>query len=86
MRTDRSEQTKPRYGLPDTVRGILILGMITYHTLFDIALIYDLPMDTPLMRGANVVRNIGAACFVFLSGFCFIFASGEEGRTKRPGA
>ena len=73
MRTDRSEQTKPRYGFPDTVRGILILGMIAYHTLFDIAVVYGIGMDTPLMRGANVLRDVGAACFVFLSGFCFHF-------------
>lgn len=70
MRSDAREN-KIRYGLPDTVRGVLIVGMIAYHTLFDIALILDWDMDSPLMTGANVVRDIGAACFVFLSGFCF---------------
>ena len=75
MRTERAEQAKPRYGLPDTVRGILILGMIAYHTLFDIVLVYGLSADTPLMRAADVVRDVGAACFVFLSGFCFHLGS-----------
>ena len=70
MRADGSGTTQ-RYGLPDTLRGALVLGMIAYHTLFDIALVYGIGMDTPLMRGADVVRDLGAACFVFLSGFCF---------------
>ena len=75
MKAERAARTKPRYGLPDTVRGILVLGMIVYHTLFDIAAVYGLGMDTPLMRGANVVRDFGAACFIFLSGFCFHLGS-----------
>ena len=71
MKAEAVSETKRRYGLPDTVRGILVLGMIAYHTLFDIAAVYGWGMDTPLMRGVNVIRDLGAACFVFLSGFCF---------------
>ena len=71
MRSGSAENKIQRYGFPDTVRGLLILGMIAYHTLFDIALVWGWDMDAPLMKGANVVRDVGAACFVFLSGFCF---------------
>ncbi|MBQ6065777.1 MAG: DUF1624 domain-containing protein [Clostridia bacterium] len=71
MKTEAAEKSIRRYGFPDTVRGVLILGMIAYHTLFDIALLWGWDMDRPLMKGANVMRDIGAACFVFLSGFCF---------------
>ena len=71
MRPDGAETTKQRYGFLDSVRGLLIVGMIAYHTLFDIALIYGWDMDAPLMKGANVVRDLGAACFILLSGWCF---------------
>ena len=70
MRSD-IEKKKNRYGLLDTVRGVLIVGMIAYHTLFDIALVWGWDMNAPLMKGADVVRDIGAACFIFLSGLCF---------------
>ncbi len=73
MKAEYHSEDKIRYGLPDTVRGVLILGMIAYHTLFDIVLIYGYPLDSPLMRGVNVIRDVGAACFIFLSGFCFHF-------------
>ena len=71
MKAERADTTKQRYGFLDSVRGLLIVGMIAYHTLFDIALIFGWDMDAPLMQAANVVRDLGAACFVFLSGSCF---------------
>lgn len=71
MRSESAEKKIQRYGFPDTVRGVLIMGMIAYHTLFDIALLWGWDMDAPLMKGVNVVRDVGAVCFVFLSGFCF---------------
>ena len=71
MRSDGAATTKQRYGFLDSFRGLLILGMIAYHTLFDIALVFGWDMDSPLMKGANVVRDLGAACFIFLSGWCF---------------
>ena len=72
MKTEENE-IRIRYSLPDSVRGILVLGMIAYHTLFDIAVVYGIGTDTPFFRTVNVFRDIGAACFVFLSGFCFHF-------------
>lgn len=72
MKTD-SSCNRIRYGLPDTVRGVLIMGMIAYHTLFDILSVFGFDMDAPWMRGVNVLRDLGAACFILLSGFCFHF-------------
>ena len=72
MKTDGSKNSI-RYGLPDTVRGVLIMGMIAYHTLFDILSVFGFDMDAPWMRGVNVLRDLGAACFILLSGFCFHF-------------
>ena len=71
MRSDAAGKTEQRYGFLDSFRGLLIVGMIAYHTLFDIALVYGWDMNAPLMKGANVVRDLGAACFIFLSGWCF---------------
>ena len=71
MRPDGTGKTKQRYGFLDSFRGLLVVGMIAYHTLFDIALVSGWEMDSPLMRGANVVRDLGAACFILLSGWCF---------------
>ncbi len=74
MKTD-GNGAKVRYGLPDTVRGFLVLGMIAYHTLFDILSVFGLDTESPWMRGVNVLRDLGAACFILLSGFCFHFGS-----------
>ena len=71
MRSDGTDKTKQRYGLLDSFRGLLLVGMIAYHTLFDIALLWGWEMDSPLMKGADAVRDLGAACFIFLSGWCF---------------
>lgn len=57
----------------DTVRGICILGMILYHTLFDCVMIFGLDyslLDNTLL---SVIRDVGAACFIFLAGVCFYF-------------
>ena len=71
MKTDSPANREHRYGLLDSVRGVLIVGMIVYHTLFDYALLFGAGADAPFMKYADIVRDFGAACFIFLSGWCF---------------
>lgn len=62
-----------RYYLLDSVRGILILGMIVYHALFDIFLSFGMAQDLLSVTVLNVIRDLGAAAFIFLSGICVNF-------------
>lgn len=64
---------RKRYYLLDSVRGLCILGMILYHTLFDVVMMFGLDYESQLMQAVNVVRDFGACCFIFLSGMCFHF-------------
>ena len=62
---------KIRYRLPDTVRGICVMGMILYHTLFDVIYFFNLEVPQGLLFFVNVIRDAGAALFILLSGFTF---------------
>lgn len=68
---------KKRYYLLDGIRGICILGMIAYHTLFDIVFFFGVPVADGLMTAVDIIRDFGACCFIALAGICTHFA-------KRP--
>ncbi|MBR3767485.1 MAG: DUF1624 domain-containing protein [Clostridia bacterium] len=70
--TAKTEQNK-RYYLLDAVRGICILGMIFYHTLFDIVAFFGADVDATLMLVVDIIRDFGACCFICLSGMCIHF-------------
>ena len=63
---------KERYRLIDGIRGLCVLGMVIYHTLFDIAAFSGNIDSSPLLSALEVVRDLGAAVFILLSGFCFL--------------
>ena len=67
-----AEAKKARYRLVDGIRGICVLGMVVYHTLFDIAAFSGNVDSSPLLSALEVIRDLGAAAFILLSGFCFI--------------
>lgn len=77
MELSATTDAKSRYYLLDSVRGICILGMIAYHTLFDIVAFFGVPVTEGLMTAVDVVRDFGACCFICLSGICMHFG-------KRP--
>ena len=58
---------KPRYHLLDSIRGLLLIMMIVYHTMFDVMVMGD---------GDFSIRN--TACYIFQQsiGWGFIFLSG----------
>lgn len=62
-----------RYYLIDAIRGLCILGMILYHTLFDVVMMFGLDYNSQWMQIVNIIRDFGACCFIFLSGMCFHF-------------
>ncbi len=70
-----SRDEKIRYDLPDSVRGICILGMVVYHTLFDINILADVQPNAGVIRWVDMIRDFGAAAFIFIAGFCFHFGS-----------
>lgn len=67
-----SEQKK-RYYFLDSVRGICILGMIAYHILFDFIVFFNAYAPPAAISATEIIRDFGAACFIFISGICIHF-------------
>lgn len=66
---------KKRLGLLDSVRGICVAGMILYHTLFDVLYFFGISVSPAAATGINLVRDLGAALFILMSGFTFRLGS-----------
>lgn len=53
----------------DTVRGIIIIGVVAYHTLFDLWSMYGIAVDGFLFHPiVNYVRDFGAGLLILISG------------------
>lgn len=74
--SEKTDSVK-RYYLLDAVRGICVLGMIIYHTLFDVVAFAGVEVSITLFNIINIVRDFGACCFIALAGICIHFG-------KRP--
>lgn len=63
-----AKSVRRRVHMIDTVRGVIIIGVVAYHFLFDLWDIWD--MDLWWMNSAlvNAVRDFGAGVLIFLSG------------------
>lgn len=59
---------KERIHLLDTIRGVLILGVVIYHFLFDVAIFTDINMSWFDDWWVNLIRDMGAGTFIFISG------------------
>ncbi len=68
-----NDKENKRYYLLDAIRGICILGMIVYHTLFDIVAFFGVNISPAVMTAVDIVRDFGACCFIALSGICIHF-------------
>ncbi len=77
MENKLQTQQGKRYYLLDSIRGICILGMIVYHTLFDIGAFAGIGLTDSVNAVLDVIRDFGVCVFVCLSGICVHFA-------KRP--
>lgn len=66
---EKNEVKKQRYHLLDSIRGFLLILMITYHTMFDITMFS--PGDfTVLNTGGYLFQQFIGWGFIFLSGMC----------------
>ena len=65
--------SEKRYYFLDAVRGICILGMIVYHTLFDVVAFFGVEVSINMLSVINIIRDFGACCFIALSGICIHF-------------
>ena len=72
---DEIQSEKLRFRLIDGIRGICVLGMVIYHTLFDIVAFFGNASDSSLLTALDFIRDFGAAVFILVSGFCFSFCS-----------
>lgn len=60
-----------RYALLDTIRGIVLISMIVYHTTWNFVYIYGKDWDWYKSYGAYVWQQSICWTFILLSGFCF---------------
>lgn len=77
---DNQNIENKRYYLIDSIRGICIWGMIIYHTLFDVVMIFGTDYSILENNLLSCIRDIGASCFIIISGICYHF---EKHRVKR---
>ncbi len=65
----RKKDYKDRIHFIDTVRGVIIIGVVAYHTIFDLCYIYNIPIDGFLFHPfVNFIRDFGAGMLIFISG------------------
>lgn len=62
-----------RYALLDTLRGLTLISMIAYHTVWDMVYIFDVDWDWYKSDMAYVWQQSICWCFILLSGFCWSF-------------
>lgn len=66
-----SREYKGRIHLMDTLRGVIIIGVVIYHTLFDLYAIYGLPIGGFLLHPfVDFVRDWGAGTLILMCGIC----------------
>lgn len=62
-----------RYVLPDTLRGLILLSMLTYHTVWDMVYLFGQKWDWFESNWALGWQQSICWSFILLSGFCWSF-------------
>ena len=62
---------RKRYVLPDIFRGVILLSMLVYHTVWDMVYIFGNDWDWFKGNGAYIWQQSICWCFILLSGFCW---------------
>ena len=62
------EQQKQRVWMIDEIRGIAIILMVVYHFFFDIVVLYGVDIPAFYSPALNIVRDLFAGLFIFISG------------------
>lgn len=65
------DKRKPRYGILDGMRGLVLCSMIIYHGCWDLVYIFHMDFSWYQSRGAYVWQQSICWTFIFLSGFCW---------------
>uniref|UniRef100_UPI0040567633 heparan-alpha-glucosaminide N-acetyltransferase n=1 Tax=Acetatifactor sp. TaxID=1872090 RepID=UPI0040567633 len=64
---------KKRYEYLDILRGITLISMILYHTMWDLVYIAKIKIDWYPSEGAYIWQQSICWTFILLSGFCWSF-------------
>lgn len=76
MKKNNNQNTaKIRYEKLDGIRGIALLNMIAYHTVWDLVYLYQVDWGWYKSEGAYVWQQGICWTFIFLSGFCWSLGS-----------
>lgn len=62
-----------RYAMLDSLRGLTLISMIAYHTVWDMVYIFDVKWDWYKSDMAYVWQQSICWSFILLSGFCWSF-------------
>lgn len=65
---------KQRYDWIDNIRGIAMLSMIAYHTVWDLVYLYGMEWTWYAGRFAKIWQQSICWTFILLSGFCWSFS------------
>ena len=69
MKKNKNANLKNRIYLLDTIRGILIIGVVVYHILFDLYDLFDVSAcQFIITKYADFIRDFGAGTLIFISG------------------
>lgn len=60
-----------RYSLLDSIRGLTLIGMLTYHTVWDMVYIFGQEWDWFKSNSAYIWQQSICWSFILLSGFCW---------------
>ncbi len=74
-KTNNHNTEKKRYEKLDGIRGIALLNMIAYHTVWDLVYLYQTDWSWYKSEGAYVWQQGICWTFIFLSGFCWSLGS-----------
>lgn len=68
-----NDKKKLRYGILDSIRGLVLCSMILYHGCWDLVYIFHMDFDWYQGTGAYIWQQSICWTFIFLSGFCWSF-------------
>ncbi|MBO5279411.1 MAG: DUF1624 domain-containing protein [Lachnospiraceae bacterium] len=60
-----------RYEILDTIRGVTVVSMVLYHTMWDLVYLYGMKLRWYESSAAYICQQSICWTFILLSGFCF---------------
>ncbi len=66
---------KNRYTVPDIIRGISVIAMVVYHTMWDLVYLFDVSIPWFKTEVGFVFQQSICWSFILISGFCFQLGS-----------